>query len=90
MNVELTPQLEELVAAKIRSGRYHSGSEVVSEALRLLEERDELRGVQLREVRERIDRGLAEVHRGEGVDGETFVKGLMEELDNRESNRKAR
>ncbi|HXB70895.1 MAG TPA: type II toxin-antitoxin system ParD family antitoxin [Candidatus Acidoferrales bacterium] len=29
MNVFLTPELEELVQAKVRSGRYNSASEVV-------------------------------------------------------------
>lgn len=43
MNVSLTPELENLIHEKVRSGRYLSASEVVREALRLLEERDELR-----------------------------------------------
>ena len=43
MNVSLTPELEDLVNQKVRSGRYRSASEVVREALRLFEERD-LRG----------------------------------------------
>jgi antitoxin ParD1/3/4 len=40
MNVSLTPELEQLVQEKVKSGRYLSASEVVREALRLLEERD--------------------------------------------------
>ena len=40
MNVSLTPELEDLVNQKVRSGRYRSASEVVREALRLFEERD--------------------------------------------------
>ncbi len=43
MNVSLTPELEKLVADKVGSGRYNSASEVVREALRLLEEQDQLR-----------------------------------------------
>ena len=34
MNVNLTPQLEELVRSKVASGMYTSASEVVREALR--------------------------------------------------------
>ena len=37
MNVNLTPQLEELVRSKVASGLYTSVSEVVREALRLME-----------------------------------------------------
>jgi antitoxin ParD1/3/4 len=38
MNVSLTPELEKFVGTKVESGRYNSASEVVREALRLLEE----------------------------------------------------
>ncbi len=40
MNVSLTPELEQFVHEKVKSGRYLSASEVVREALRLLEERE--------------------------------------------------
>lgn len=43
MNVNLTPQLEELVRSKVASGLYTSASEVVREALRLMEAEDRLR-----------------------------------------------
>ena len=33
MNVSLTPELEQLVAEKVQSGRYSSASEVIREAL---------------------------------------------------------
>ena len=41
VNVSLTPELERLVNAKIESGLYQTASEVVREALRLLQKRDE-------------------------------------------------
>ncbi len=40
MNVSLTPELEELVERKVKTGRYQTASEVIREALRALEERD--------------------------------------------------
>ena len=43
MNVSLTPELEAYVARKVEGGRYNSASEVVREALRLLEEQDKTR-----------------------------------------------
>lgn len=89
MNVYLTPELEQLVQTKVQSGRYNSASEVVREALRLMEQKDELRTIQLQELRKRMDKGLAQAERGEGVDGEVFMQGLLEDLDTRESKRKA-
>ncbi|MBV9503777.1 MAG: type II toxin-antitoxin system ParD family antitoxin [Acidobacteriia bacterium] len=68
MNVSLTPELEKFVSAKVGSGRYNSASEVVREALRLLEERDAARAAQLAEFNEEIGRRLASLDRGETVD----------------------
>ncbi len=70
VNVSLTPELEHLVAKKVESGRYTSASEVIREALRLLEEQDQLRQKRLAEVRRKIDRGLEQLDRGEGVPGD--------------------
>jgi antitoxin ParD1/3/4 len=68
MNVSLTPDLEEFVSAKVESGRYNSASEVVREALRLLEEHDSARAAQLAEFNEELGRRLAGLDRGEVVD----------------------
>ncbi len=46
MNVRLTDELERLVQNKVQSGRCNSANEVVREALRLLEGRDELRAAE--------------------------------------------
>jgi antitoxin ParD1/3/4 len=58
MNVSLTPQLEELVKKKVDSGLYGSASEVMREALRLLEERDRIHSIRLEELRAEIRKGL--------------------------------
>ena len=89
MNVHLTPELERLVQKKVRSGRYNSASEVIREALRLMEQKDELRAIQIKELRTRIDRGLGEAERGEVADGEVFMQSLIDGLDRREPKRKA-
>jgi antitoxin ParD1/3/4 len=41
MNVSLTPELEELVNEKVRTGLYQTASEVIRDALRLLKLRDD-------------------------------------------------
>jgi antitoxin ParD1/3/4 len=58
MNVNLTPQLEELVRSKVASGLYTSASEVAREALRLMEEQDRLRAAKLDRLRDDIREGL--------------------------------
>ena len=58
MNVNLTPQLEELVRSKVASVMYTSASEVVREALRLMDEQDRLRAAKLDQLRDDIRQGL--------------------------------
>ena len=59
MNVSLTAELERMVADRVESGRYASASEVIREALRLLEERDRLAA-----LRRDIEAGIADLDRG--------------------------
>lgn len=68
MNVSLTPELDRFVAGKVESGRYTSASEVVREALRLLEEHDRARTAQLAEFNRELGARLASLDRGESID----------------------
>ena len=65
MNVSLTSELEKFVSDKVESGRYNSASEVIREALRLLEEHDQVRAGQLAEFNLELGRRLAAIDRGE-------------------------
>jgi len=67
MNVSLTPELEQFVQAKVKSGRYNSASEVVREALRFLEEHDRARAAQVAEFNDELRRRLASLDAGEKV-----------------------
>ncbi len=62
MNVNLTPQLEGLIKEKVATGLYNNASEVVREALRLMELRDrsEL-------VREAAGKGFNQLRQGKSV-----------------------
>jgi antitoxin ParD1/3/4 len=66
MNVSLTQELEELVTRKVKSGLYHTASEVIRDALRLLEERDRLYALRLEELRGEVKKGVDQLDRGEG------------------------
>ncbi len=68
MNVSLTPELDKFVAGKVESGRYNSASEVVREALRLLEDNDRARGAQLAAFNKELGARLASLDRGERVE----------------------
>ena len=78
MNVSLTCELEKFVQKKVDSGRYTSASEVMREALRLLEQKDQReaeRDLALQTFQAELDRRIAELDRGEGIDvGEAFAR----------------
>ena len=83
MNISLTPDLDQLVADKGNSGRYTSASEVVREALRLLESRD----LQLHTFNDEIVRRIEELGRGERLSAEQLNRKMKAFTDDR---RKAR
>ena len=62
MNVSLTPRLEAMIREKVDSGMYNNASEVVREALRLLEQHD-----RERRLREELAIGVEQIERGETV-----------------------
>lgn len=58
MNISLTPHLESMVREKVNSGLYNSASEVVREALRLMERQDQLSATRLERLRQDIRTGM--------------------------------
>ena len=66
---------------KVKSGRYNSASEVVREALRLLEQRDEVFTLRKEEIRKQIEEGWQSAQRGEVVDGEEVFERIDGELE---------
>jgi antitoxin ParD1/3/4 len=78
MNVSLTRELDKFIAAKVASGRYTSASEVVREALRLLEEQDRTRAARLEEFNRELQRRLQSADRGDFVTAEESFRRIRE------------
>jgi len=68
MNISLTPTLENFLKQKVESGMYHSTSEVVREALRLLENQDAMKSAKLKYLRNDIQEGIKSLENGEGIE----------------------
>ena len=60
MDVRLNPEVESIVRGKLQTGQYGSANDVIDAALRLLEQRDEVRG--------KIAHGLQSLRDGKGID----------------------
>ena len=88
MNVSLTPELESLVQQKVQSGLYSSASEVVREALRLLNDRDTIQQQRLEELRREIKVGLDDLNQGQFVPGEQVFAELKRRSEARRENSK--
>ena len=73
MNINLTPQLEEMVRNKVAGGLYNNASEVVREALRLMDAQDRVRALKLEQLRLDIREGLASGDAGK-LDGDAIKR----------------
>ena len=73
MTLQLSPEQETRVAEALRSGVYQSPDEVIDRALQVLHEQDQWLAANRQSINARIQKGIAELERGEGI--------LEDELD---------
>jgi antitoxin ParD1/3/4 len=79
MPITLQPEQEQFIQTQLATGRYINATEVIAEALQLLEKRNHYdRWVE--ELRNKIDIAAAELDRGEGIDGEIAINQLRARL----------
>ncbi len=76
MNVSLTPELEEFVAQKTKSGLYNSASEVIRQALRVLITFEDQRTAQIARLNRDIEEGLLDLEQGRIVSGDIVMSRL--------------
>ncbi len=77
--VSLTPHLEEFIQREVKTGRYSSPSEVIREAVRLLQERKQLSRSRDEEIRQGIRLAREQMERGEVHDGDEVFRELRGE-----------
>src|SRR5262249_6186680 len=66
-NINLTEHLDHFVERQVSSGRYSNASEIVRQALRLLEEQEQERRAKLRALRQAAEQGFRQIDQGEGI-----------------------
>ena len=69
--------------SRVKSGRYQTTSEVVREALRLLERQETQREEDRQQLKAKLDRGAAQAERGDLLDGETVFAELRDLIEER-------
>lgn len=83
MNISITPELDAFLQSRVKSGRYQTTSEVVREALRLLERHEQDREEAILQLKAKLERGAAQAERGELIDGDEVFDELRRMIDER-------
>ncbi|MES0099905.1 type II toxin-antitoxin system ParD family antitoxin [Mesorhizobium sp. M0019] len=78
LTVSLTPKQAARLQDAVNSGDYASNSEIVREALRLWEQREEFRTLKLERLKRAYDEGMASGE-GQHVDRTAFLRALKAE-----------
>ena len=85
MKITLKPEQEKFIEAQVTSGRYPSAEDAIAAALALLADSSETKESNtyqkwVEETRPKVAIGIAQLDRGEGIDGETVVARLQEKF----------
>ncbi|AVQ72159.1 hypothetical protein MTo_02588 [Microcystis aeruginosa NIES-1211] len=71
--IQLTPEIEDLIAQQIKTGKYQDDLAVIEEGLRLLAERDRIYRGRFEELKREVMIGGQELKRGESFDGREVI-----------------
>jgi antitoxin ParD1/3/4 len=82
VNVSLTPELDAFLQSRVNSGRYQTVSEVVREALRLLQRHESEREA-FQALKAKLKRGAAQAERGDLRDGDEVFEELRQLIEER-------
>lgn len=83
VNISITPELDAFLQSRVKSGRYQTTSEVVREALRLLERHEQDREAAILPLKAKLERGAGQAERGELIDGDEVFDELRQMIDER-------
>ena len=82
MHISLTPELEAKVRSKVESGLYNNASEVIREALRYMEQNQELI-IQLKLDRLRADVAIGAEQAEKGEFSQRTIREIVSDLNER-------
>ena len=83
MHISPTPELEARIKTKVESGLYNNASEVIREALRIVEPNEEwINELKLARLREQVREGVDQLDHGEGtrITSKARLEDMFEDL----------
>ena len=87
VNISITPELDAFLQSRVASGRYQTTSEVVREALRLLERQEQEWEQDFQQLKAKLQRGADQAARGELLDGDEVFEELRKLIEERRTAR---
>ncbi|MDF5732087.1 MAG: type II toxin-antitoxin system ParD family antitoxin [Rhizonema sp. PD38] len=76
MYIQIKPELKQFIQAQLASGRFASADDVINEAFKLLQEREQ----RIEELRKKIAVGTEQIAKGQVTDGEVVFARLQEKI----------
>ncbi|MBC6477965.1 MAG: type II toxin-antitoxin system ParD family antitoxin [Hormoscilla sp. GM7CHS1pb] len=80
MTITLKPEQEAFVRQQLQSGKYRTIDDVIVKAFQLLAERDREYLHWVEETRAKVELGIEQLDRGEGIDGAEVIARLRDRL----------
>jgi antitoxin ParD1/3/4 len=90
VNISLTPELDRFLETRVKSGRYQTTSEVVREALRLLERQELEREQAFDQLKAKLQLAASEAEQGELLEGNEVFDALLDVIERRRRPRTVR
>jgi len=78
MAITLDPATEQRIQRELDRGHYSSPSEVIAQALDLLEAEQEWLEISKSALNQRLEQSMAQIDRGEGIPGDQLLQVLAE------------
>ena len=85
MNIALKPEQEQFIQSQIDRGRFKSADEAVSQAFKLLEDRERYQSW-IEDTRQKVEVAVAELDRGEGVELDLVLGRLHQKFQSAKEN----
>ena len=85
MNIALKPEQEQFIQSQIDRGRFKSADEAVSQAFKLLEDRERYQSW-IEDTRQKVEVAVVELDRGEGVELDLVIDRLHQKFQSAKEN----
>jgi antitoxin ParD1/3/4 len=76
MYIQIKPELEQFIQVQLASGRFASADDVINEAFKLLQEREQ----RIEELRQKISVGTEQIVKGQVTDGEVVFARFQDKI----------